>query len=83
MQADQTGICKYVNSRSGKSKDGRSFYNFSVADEKNEIFTFYCVYDVYEKIKDLKFGDELQLVFSIQQWRSGLNINVSDVIKKN
>lgn len=82
MQADQVGVCKFVNCRAGNTKENKAYYTFSVADEQNEVYHFYCEAQIYNKITGLTFGDELQLSFSIQQWRQGVNLRVNDVYVK-
>lgn len=82
MQADQVGVSKFVNCRTGQTKDGRPYYTFSVADTENQVYQFYCEAEVFNKIAGLIFGDDLQLSFQIQQWRNGVNLRVNDVFIK-
>lgn len=85
MQVSQDVAGKFISCSSGASKEGRPFFRCSIADEEGEVMQFYCDQTVYNKICDSKFGDQLQLIFRLAQWNSGINVRVVDAVleKKN
>lgn len=86
MQVSQDVAGKFISCGSGASKEGRPYFRLSVADEEGEVLQFYCDQMVYNKICNLSFGDEVQLIFRLAQWSAGINCRCVDAVvgqKKN
>lgn len=80
MQFSQDSTCKFINYRSGNNSKGNRFVRISVADSSGSVISLYGSSDIENKVSGLEFGDSLQLVLDINQWSSGLNVTVIDLI---
>lgn len=85
MQVEQTATSRFISAVAGASQDGHQYFRFNVADDNNEVLTFYTDSGTFNKMQGLQFGDELQLIFNLQQWKTGINVRCIDVViqKKN
>lgn len=80
MQVEQTSTCLFVGYRSGKSaQNGNEYLRVNVVDD-GQVLSLYCDPSLRDRVSRLSFGDDVQLVFRIEQWKSGLHCELSDFV---
>lgn len=81
MQVTMDGTCRYAGHKIINYKDGRTFASLSVVDEKNQPLNVFCPGTVISTLQDCTFGDELQLVFTVNQFNNNLNLRCLEVLR--
>ena len=79
MQVSTDATARFISAVAGQSNE-RDWYRVSVADDKNEVITFYCTAMAYGILSHCNFGDSVDLVFNASQGRSGLYMTCVDVV---
>lgn len=80
MQASLDGTVKYAGHKVVNYKDGRTFVNLSAVDDKNEPLTFFCPGSCLPVVSNLRFGDDIGVVFQISEFQNRLNLRVVEII---
>lgn len=80
MQVTLDGYVKYCGHEIIKYKDGRKFVNLSVIDSDNVPFTIFCPGSVEQSLRNVSFGDDLSIIFSVNRWNNNLNLRAQEIV---
>lgn len=81
MQVSMDGSVKYAGHKVIKYKDGRVYASLSVVDDRNEPLNLFCPSNCINVLDGMTFGDDLQVIFDVNEYQNRLNLRVKEVVR--
>lgn len=81
MLVSLDGSVKFCGFKKVVYKDGRTFANVSVIDEVGEPVNLFCPGGVIPVLEQCSYGDDIGVVFIVNQWQNNLNLRVKEIIR--
>lgn len=80
MQVSSDGVVRFIGRSRGVTREGRDVFTVNIADESGNTIKFFCEKELFYKLDNAKFGDEMSLVLSVNQYNSGISTRPVDVV---